>query len=93
MKLLQKAEESLTDSNNYDSCIQSAKSVLTKEPYEANVRFTAFHYLCKCYTADSQTSLAIDNCKEALKIRKEPGVFCDSAEAYLAAEMFDDGNI
>lgn len=41
----------------------------------------------------SNTTYAIHNCQEALKIKKEPGLICDSAEAYLAAEMFDDGNL
>lgn len=87
----------LTDSNEYEnerdyaSCIDSAQSVLKLEPQVANVRFIAHQHLCKCYTGNSEPSQAIKNCHEALKIRKEAAVYCDRAEAYLAAEMFDDG--
>jgi hypothetical protein len=88
---LQDAEIALEDSKEYDMCIDSAQRVLTQEPNEQNVRFIAFHYLCKCYTGNSEPTRAIENCKQALKIIREPGVICDSAEAYLAAEMFDDG--
>lgn len=91
-KLLQDAEKASEDTKDYEACVESARRVLTQEPDEQNVRFTAFHLLCKCYTGVSETTDAINNCQEALKIRKEPGVICDSAEAYLAAEMFDDGN-
>lgn len=89
-KLLQDAEAALEDTKDYEACVDSARRVLTQEPNEQNVRFSAFQYLCKCYAATSETTSAIDNCQEALKIRREPGVICDSADAYLAAEMFDD---
>nr|XP_031830911.1 dnaJ homolog subfamily C member 3 [Nomia melanderi] len=88
-QLLANAENS-EEAKNYDKCIVSAQSVLKLEPNIGNVRFLAQHLLCKCYTGDLQPGEAIKNCKEALKIRKEPGVYCDSAEAYLASEMFDD---
>ncbi|XP_014481978.1 PREDICTED: dnaJ homolog subfamily C member 3 [Dinoponera quadriceps] len=88
-KLLQDAEKASEDSR-YEECVDSAGRVLKQEPDEQNVRFAAFHLLCKCHTGTSETTDAINNCQEALKIRKEPGVICDSAEAYLAAEMFDD---
>lgn len=89
--MLQDAETALED-KDYDTCIDSAHRVLTQEPNEPKVQFTAYHYLCRCYT-DSDTTQAINNCQKALNIRREPGVLCDSAEAYLAAEMFDDGNL
>ncbi|EZA50946.1 DnaJ-like protein subfamily C member [Ooceraea biroi] len=89
-KLLQDMETALEESKDHDTCIDLAQRVLKQEPNEQKVRFTAFHYLCKCYTANLEPTLAIENCKQALKIMKEPGVICDSAEAYLAAEMFDD---
>lgn len=91
-KLLQDAEDALENMKDYEACVESARHILTYEPDEQNVRFTAFHYLCKCYVGTTETTRAIDNCQEALKIRREPGVICDSAEAYLAADMFDDGN-
>lgn len=88
--MLQDAETALED-KDYDACIDSARLVLTQEPNEPKVQFTAYHYLCRCYAENSETTQAINNCQEALNIRREPGVLCDSAEAYLVAEMFDDG--
>ncbi|XP_053978717.1 dnaJ homolog subfamily C member 3 [Hylaeus anthracinus] len=88
-KLLADAETS-EDTRDYDGCIVSAQAVFKLEPSIANVRFLAHQLLCKCYTGNSDSTKAIQNCQEALKMRKEPGVYCDSAEAYLAAEMFDD---
>ncbi|XP_076247266.1 dnaJ homolog subfamily C member P58IPK [Calliopsis andreniformis] len=88
-KLLTEAETA-KEGNDHNKCIKSAESILRLEPSAVNVRFTAHQLLCKCYTETSEPSLAIKNCQEAVSIRKEPGVFCDKAEAYLAAEMFDD---
>lgn len=90
--MLQDAETAFEDMKDYDACVDSAKRVLTQEPKEENVRFSALQFLCKCYAHTPETTQAINNCKEALKIRRETGILCDSADAYLAAEMFDDGN-
>lgn len=89
-KLLADAETA-EEGSDYKKCIDSAQSILKLEQNVNNVRFTAHQFLCKCYTGKSEASQAIKNCQDALRIRKEPGVYCDSAEAYLAAEMFDDG--
>ncbi|KAL6434306.1 hypothetical protein ACFW04_006025 [Cataglyphis niger] len=88
-KLLEDARTALEDTKDYDACIESAERVLKQELNE-NVQFTAYHYLCKCYTGISDATHAINNCKKALQIRREPDLICDSAEAYLAGEMFDD---
>ncbi|XP_070148966.1 dnaJ homolog subfamily C member 3 [Polyergus mexicanus] len=88
-KLLEDARTALEDTKDYDACINSAERVLKQELNE-NVQFTAYHYLCKCYTGISDATHAINNCQKALQMRREPDVFCDSAEAYLAGEMFDD---
>lgn len=88
-KLLMDAEAYETE-RDYISCISSAQPVLKLEQQIVNVRFIAHQLLCKCFTGNSEPSEAIKNCQEALKIRKEASVYCDSAEAYLAAEMFDD---
>ncbi|CAL7943764.1 unnamed protein product [Xylocopa violacea] len=82
--------ESSESKRDYIKCISSAQAVLKLEPHETSVRFIAHQFLCKCYTSNSEPNQAIKHCQEALKIRKEAAVFCDSAEAYLAAEMFDD---
>ncbi|XP_050455607.1 dnaJ homolog subfamily C member 3 [Cataglyphis hispanica] len=88
-KLLEDARTALEDTKDYDACIESAERVLKQELNE-NIQFTAYHYLCKCYTGISDATHAINNCKKALQIRREPDLICDSAEAYLAGEMFDD---
>lgn len=90
--MLQEAETAL-DTKDYDACIDLAQRVEAQEPEERNVQFIAFQYLCKCYTGLSEATQAINNCQAALKIKREPELICDSAEAYLAAEMFDDGNL
>lgn len=82
--------ENAEDAHQYDTCIDSALRVLKNEPNVQDVQFSASHLLCKCYTGNSEPSLAVKNCQVALNIRREPGILCDSAEAYLAAEMFDD---
>ncbi|XP_033225841.1 dnaJ homolog subfamily C member 3 [Belonocnema kinseyi] len=71
-------------------CIRFANRVLQQEATVKNVRYTALHLLCKCYAADNKVSDAIKSCDEAFRIRKEPGILCDRAEAYLAGEMYDD---
>lgn len=91
-KLLQDAETALEE-KDYDTCIDSARRALVQESNEPKVQFMAYHCLCRCYRDNSEATQAINNCQEALSIRREPGVLCDSAEAYLAAEMFDDGNL
>ncbi|XP_078033112.1 dnaJ homolog subfamily C member P58IPK [Augochlora pura] len=88
-KLLADAEK-FEKGGKYDDCIVSGQSALKLEPSIGNVRFFAHQLLCKCYTSSLDTDQAITNCQEALKMRKEPDVYCDMAEAYLAAEMFDD---
>ncbi|XP_011314678.1 dnaJ homolog subfamily C member 3 [Fopius arisanus] len=89
-KVAKKLNEALEaeESRDYETCTSSAESVLKLEPNVDNVRFTAHHLLCKTYTSDP--SLAVKHCQEALKVRREPEVLCDSAEAYLNAEMYDD---
>lgn len=91
-KLLISATE-YEDKRDYTNCIDSALSILKLEPQIINVRFLAHQHLCKCYTSNQEPTQAIKNCHEALKIRKEAAVYCDRAEAYLAAEMFDDGKL
>lgn len=91
-KKLHSCEES-EKSGHFKDCISSAESVLKLEPHIENVRFSAHHQLCKCYVADAEASdpkLAIKHCQDALNVRREPSVLCDSAEAYLNAELFDD---
>lgn len=81
------------ESRDKESCIAAANQLLTYETKHENVRFLAHHLLCKCYLNDPDPSLAVNSCLEALEINREPGILCDSAEAYLVAEMYDDGNV
>ncbi|XP_063990335.1 dnaJ homolog subfamily C member 3 [Diachasmimorpha longicaudata] len=78
------------ESRDFSTCLSSAFSVLDLEPSVDHVRFLAHHFLCKHAANSEDSDLAIKHCQEAVKIRREPGILCDSAEAYLNAEMFDD---
>ena len=74
-----------------DKCIESSEKILKLESAMENVRFIAYQRLCRCYTSNSQPDLAIKNCHEAVKIQRDPETLCDSAEAHLEAELYDDG--
>ena len=83
--------EAAADSNDLETCIDKANRVLKSESAIQNVRFTALRLLCKCHTANSDSELAVKNCQAAVKLQRDPDTLCDSAEAYLTADMFDDG--
>ncbi|KAK0166250.1 hypothetical protein PV328_004689 [Microctonus aethiopoides] len=78
------------ESRQFPDCIESAQRVLKSEPTVDNVRFSAYQILCKCYTNNNEPSLAVKHCQDGLKIHRHSDLLCDSAEAYLAAEMYDD---
>ncbi|KAJ8670107.1 hypothetical protein QAD02_001366 [Eretmocerus hayati] len=82
--------EAASESNDLETCIDKSNRVLKQETKIQNVRFTALRLLCKCHTANSAADLAIKNCRAAVEIQRDPETLCDSAEAYLAGEMFDD---
>ncbi|XP_031780298.1 dnaJ homolog subfamily C member 3 [Nasonia vitripennis] len=88
-KLIEDAEAA-SESNDLDSCIDKANKVLKNEPAIENVRVTALRLLCKCHTANSEAELAIENCRAVVEIQRDPDTLCDSAEAYLSADQFDD---
>lgn len=90
-KFLENAESS-KDSNDYKACIEYANKVINAEKTEEPVQFLAYSLLCKCYMSDSDASKAVQSCQEALKIdRTDVNVFCDSAEAHILAENYDEG--
>lgn len=91
-KLLQDADIA-KELMEFEDCIDRAKRVLNQEQNVKNVQFIALHTLCQCYVSASEPELAIRSCQDALEIRREPGILCDSAEAYLASEMYDDGEL
>lgn len=56
------------------------------------MQFFAKEKLCHCLLLSLQeTSQAITACKEALEIKRDAKILCDLAEAYINAEMYDDG--
>lgn len=65
--------------------------VLKLETSVEMIIFLAKEKLCHCYLHTDQLSLSLENCREALKINKDPRVYCDRAEAYINSEMYDDG--
>lgn len=95
-KKIKKVDKALTDAQQamderqYDECVRHAKKALTTEKEVAMVIFSAKHLLCQCHSKDEQYTEALEACKEALELHKDPSVLCDRAEAYLGAEMFDD---
>ncbi|XP_044729796.1 dnaJ homolog subfamily C member 3 isoform X2 [Chrysoperla carnea] len=88
-KFLTEADEEL-QKGNYAECVENAQKVLKNEKYENMVKFRSKQLLCTCLMKDEKTSSAISACREALDLSKDPDVYCDRAEAYLQAEMYDD---
>ncbi|XP_011504449.1 PREDICTED: dnaJ homolog subfamily C member 3 [Ceratosolen solmsi marchali] len=82
--------EAAVESNDLQTCIEKSNRILKQELSIDNVRITALRLLCKCHTASSDQELAIKNCQAVLEIQRDPETLCDSAEAYLASDMFDD---
>lgn len=62
------------------------------EDSEPMVLFLAKHKLCHCYLHSEEFALSLQYCQEALDINRTPDVHCDKAEAYIATEMYDEGN-
>lgn len=83
--------EAASESKDYESCIESSNKVLKNEPNNQNVRFLATQLLCRCYLGHGDATLAIESCGEALDIQRDSSLFCDRADAYIAAEQYDDG--
>ncbi|XP_014214484.1 dnaJ homolog subfamily C member 3 [Copidosoma floridanum] len=104
-KKIKKVAKSLTDaerakeSENWSECIQKANNILKHESSVAEVRFIGFKLLCKAHTANNEASNALENCQAAQDIIKSVDsndvyrivdILCDTAEAYLSAELYDD---
>lgn len=82
--------QALSDNHQYAECIETASKVLKNEKHVQMVIFGAKQLLCRCTVKNEQYTEAIQHCREALDIYKDPQVLCDRAEAYLGTEMFDD---
>lgn len=89
-KFLSAAEEA-QNTQDWRECIDSASKVLKNEPKIENIRFHGYDKLCHCQLQDgSDMQETRTACNSALKIREEPRILCDRAEAYLAEDMFDE---
>ncbi|CAH0386191.1 unnamed protein product [Bemisia tabaci] len=86
-KLLAEAQQNL-DEQDYESCISNAKKVLKTETKEQQIIFLANEKLCQCYLKSGQVSQSLTACNEALEIEKTASLYCDLAEAHIAADMF-----
>lgn len=91
-KKLSDANEA-NESSDTDGCVQAANYILATEHNHLQVRFLAYQLLCKCYRNEEHAALAVSSCMKALEITRDAEILCDSVEAYLNAEMFDDGNV
>lgn len=78
------------DNKEFKECIASAEKIVKNEVETPMVIFSGRQYLCKCSVQDEQYTTAINHCKEALNIYKDPNTLCDKAEALIGAEMYDD---
>lgn len=65
---------------------------MREEPEEQEVHFLAFDKLCQCNTHVSPTE-AVTFCQKALNIKEEPRLYCEMADANIANEMFDEGEL
>merc|ERR1712241_400966 len=90
VKFLTSAQEAQT-SQDWEECVTAANKVLKNEPKIEAIRFHGYDKLCNCHLQDG---LDVDQsrqaCDAALRIREEPKILCDRAEAYLAEEMYDE---
>lgn len=78
------------ENKSYDECISSAEKILKNEKDVPMIIFGANQFLCSCSVKSDKFADAITYCNVALKIEKEPSIFCDLAEALLGEEMYDD---
>ncbi len=82
--------QSYSDKNEFKECITSAEKILKNEEETPMVIFSGRQLLCTCSVKDEQYTNAINHCKEALNIYKDPNTLCDKAEALIGAEMYDE---
>merc|ERR1711935_263377 len=79
------------DAQDWEECVTSANKVLKNEPKIEAMRFHGYDKLCNCHLQDGfDVDQSMQSCDAALRIREEPRILCDRAEAYLAEEMYDE---
>lgn len=68
--------------------------ILKNEPEVEDVRFHGHDHLCRCHLKSGESTEAVKQCSEAIRIRgdEEPRLYCDRAEAYLDDDMYDEVN-
>jgi len=90
VKFLTSAQEAQT-SQDWEECVTAANKVLKNEPKIEAIRFHGYDKLCNCHLQEGfDLDQSRQSCDAALRIREEPRILCDRAEAYLAEEMYDE---
>merc|ERR1712223_2204537 len=85
------AAQEAQNSQDWEECITAANKVLKNEPKIENIRFLGYDKLCHCHLkAGNDLTEGIKLCDAAVRIKEEPRILCDRAEAYLAEEMYDE---
>jgi DnaJ family protein C protein 3 len=82
--------ESHRESKNFEECISSAEKIKKNEKDVQMIINGADQYLCSCSVRSDKFTDAITYCNDALKIEKDPNIYCDLAEALIGEEMYDD---
>lgn len=89
-KFLTNAQNNL-DSKDYKQCIEDAERIVKIETEASMVIWEAKRLLCVCSNKDEQFTAAITHCREATDILKDVNICCETAEALIGLEMYDDG--
>jgi len=77
--------------NQYEECVDKAKSALKTESDALNMVFVIKSKMCHCLTKGGDASDAIKACSEALRIHSEDvNVLCDRADAYINNENYEE---
>lgn len=68
--------------------------ILKNEAEVEDVRFHAHDHLCRCHLKSGESTEAVKQCSEAIRIRgnEEPRLYCDRAEAHLDEDLYDEVN-
>lgn len=82
--------EQQREEKNYNECVESAQKIIKNEKEVKMIIFTGNQLLCSCSVKGDKFSDAITYCNQALKIEKDPSIYCDLAEALIGEEMYDD---
>merc|ERR1719367_624582 len=85
------AAQEAQNTQDWEECITAANKVLKNEPKIEAIRFHGYDKLCNCHLQEGfEMDQSRKNCDAALRIKEEPRILCDRAEAYLAEELYDE---